>query len=275
MAAGPAAPAVAAADVTMVDVGGLRIGYRLAGTGEGPPVVLLHGGVSDGRVWRRAMADLADGFTVVAWDAPGCGESDDPPESFSLADYADCLAGFIAALGLDRPHVVGHSFGGGLAIELAHRHPSVPRSLVLVGAYAGWAGSLPAEEVDARLASFLALEEPFVPRSFPGLFSDAMPPEAAAELTRIMEDVRLAPSKTMIRAFAAADLRPALPAIDVPTLLLYGEDDVRSPRFVADHLHTNIPGSQLVMLPRLGHELYLESPETFIDAIRPFLRSIP
>ena len=258
-----------------VEISGLRIGYRMAGTGEGPPVVLLHGGVSDGRVWRQAMADLADEFTVVAWDAPGCGESDDPPKSFSLADYADCLAGFIAALDLDRPHMVGHSFGGGLAIALAHRHPSVPRSLVLVGAYAGWAGSLATEEVDARLASFLALEEPFVPRSFPGLFSDVMPPEAAEELTRIMDDVRLAPSKTMIRAFAEADLRPALPHIDVPTLLLYGEDDVRSPRFVADHLHANIPGSRLVTLPGLGHELYLESPETFLAAVRPFLHSVP
>ena len=257
-----------------VEVSGLRIGYRMTGTGEGPPVVLLHGGVSDGRVWRRAMGDLADEYTVVAWDAPGCGESADPPESFGLADYADSLAGFIAALDLDRPHVVGHSFGGGLAIELAHRHPSVPRSLVLVGAYAGWAGSLPPEEVDARLASFLALEEPFVPRSFPGLFSDAMAPEAAEDLTRIMEDVRLAPSKTMIRAFAEADLRPALPGIRVPTLLLYGEDDVRSPRFVADHLYASIPGSQLVILPGLGHELYLESPEAFIGAVRPFLRSV-
>jgi len=261
--------------VTTVDVNGLGIGYRMAGTGEGRPVVLLHGGVSDGRVWRRAMADLADEFTVVAWDAPGCGGSDDPPESFSLADYADCLAGFTAALGLDRPHVVGHSFGGGLAIALAHRHPSVPRSLVLLGGYAGWAGSLPPEEVEARLASFLALEDPFVPRSFPGLFSDAMPLEAAEELTRIMEDVRLAPSKTMIRAFAEADLRPALPDVDVPTLLLYGEDDVRSPRFVAEHLHANIPGSQLVILPGLGHELYLESPQAFVDTVRPFLRSVP
>lgn len=258
--------------MSFVEVSGMRIGYRRVGSG--PAVVLLHGGVSDGRVWRRAMDDLADEFTIVAWDAPGCGPSDDPPASFRLADYADCLAGFVAALGLDRPHVVGHSFGGGLAIELVHRHPSVPRSLVLVGAYAGWAGSLPPEEVRARLTSFLALEEPFVPRSFPGLFSDVMPPDAADELTSIMEDVRLAPSKTMIRAFAEADLRPALAAIDVPTLLLYGGDDVRSPRFVAEHLHAEIPASTLVVLPGLGHELYLESPEAFIGAVRPFLRSV-
>jgi len=218
-----------------------------------------------------APAAEKDEFTVVAWDTPGCGRSDDPPATFTVADYTDCAAGLIAALGLARPHVVGHSFGGGLAIELARRHPSVPRSLVLVGAYAGWAGSLPPEEVEARLSAFLALEEPFVPRSFPGLFSAAMPPEAVEELTRIMEDVRLGPAKTMLRAFAEADLRPALAGIDVPTLLLHGADDVRSPRFVADHLHAHIPGSELVVLPDLGHELYLESPAAFVDVVRPFL----
>ncbi|MEA2825881.1 MAG: hypothetical protein QOG43_320 [Actinomycetota bacterium] len=257
----------------VVEVDGLRIGYERQG--HGPAVVLLHGGVCDGRVWRGVADSLADEFTVVAWDAPGCGRSDDPPVTFRLADYAACAAGFIATLGLERPHVVGHSFGGGLAIELFDRHPSVPRSLVLVGAYAGWAGSLPSEEVEARLTAFLALEEPFRPRSFPGLFSDVMPSETADELTRIMDDVRLAPNKTMIRAFAEADLRPALPRIDVPTLLLYGHDDERSPAFVAEHLHTHILGSQLVMLPGLGHELYLESPAAFLDSVRPFLRSVP
>jgi pimeloyl-ACP methyl ester carboxylesterase len=261
-----------AVEVGAVEVDGLRIGYRRAG--EGPPLLLLHGGVCDGRVWRRTMEQLANQFTVVAWDAPGCGPSADPPESFSLADYADCAAGLVAALGMGRPHVVGHSFGGGLAIELFHRHPSVPRSLVLVGAYAGWAGSLPPEEVAARLASFRAFEEPFVPRSFPGLFSDAMPAEAAEELTRIMEDVRLAPSRTMIRAFAEADLRPALAGIDVPTLLLYGADDVRAPRFVADHLLANIPGSTLCVLPSIGHEVFHESPAAFVGMLRPFLHSV-
>ena len=68
-------------------------------------------------------------------------ESEDPPESFRLPDYADALAGLIAALGLGRPHVLGHSFGGALVIELYRRHPSVPATLILTGAYAGWAGS--------------------------------------------------------------------------------------------------------------------------------------
>ena len=136
-----------ATDYVLVE--GVRIGFRRAGAG--PPLVLLHGGLGDSRAWRAQLEDLSDEFTVVAWDAPGCGRSADPPDDFRLADYADSLAGLLDALDLHRPHVLGHSFGAGLALELCRRHPELPRSLVLAGPYAGWAGSLSGEEVDKRL----------------------------------------------------------------------------------------------------------------------------
>ena len=59
---------------------------------------------------------------MVAWDAPGCGRSSDPPEAFRMPEYADCLAAFVDALGLERPHVLGLSLGGALALELYRRH---------------------------------------------------------------------------------------------------------------------------------------------------------
>lgn len=99
-----------------IEVGGLRIAYERAG--EGPPLVLVHGYVGDGKgTWQRQIDALSDEFTVMAWDGPGAGQSSDPPESFRMPDYADCLAGFIEALELERPHVGGLSFGGGLAID--------------------------------------------------------------------------------------------------------------------------------------------------------------
>lgn len=163
------------------DVGGLRIAFERAG--EGSPLVLLHGAFSDSRWWRRQIDGLSDEFTVAAWDAPGCGRSSDPPEpeTFRLSDYADCLAGFVDALGLGRPHVLGLSFGGGLALELYRRHPMVPRTLVLASAYAGWAGSLPPEEVEQRRQQALREAdlppEQWVPGYLPGLFTEAAPPE--------------------------------------------------------------------------------------------------
>ena len=111
--------------------------------GEGPPLILLHGALSDSRMWRKQIDEFSDNFTVIAWDAPGCGQSADPPETFRLPDFADSLATFIKNVGVDRAHVLGLSLGGGLALEFYHRHPAVPKTLILASAYAGWAGSLP------------------------------------------------------------------------------------------------------------------------------------
>ena len=74
-----------------------------------------------------------------------------------MAGYADCLARFVAALGLLRPHIVGVSFGGAMAIELARRHPAGVRTLTLVSAYAGWRGSLPPDVAEARLEQAMQL----------------------------------------------------------------------------------------------------------------------
>jgi pimeloyl-ACP methyl ester carboxylesterase len=93
------------------------------------------------------LPDLARDHDVVAWDAPGFGESSDIDDTWRADRFADALAGFIAALGLERPHVVGHSFGTMIALSTAARHRAVLASLVLIGGYAGWAGSLPPAEV--------------------------------------------------------------------------------------------------------------------------------
>src|SRR5262245_54469506 len=137
-----------------IQANGLSIAYERAGVG--PALVLLHGGFGfDSRSWRRQLEALCDEFTVVAWDMPGCGRSADPPETFRAADLAECLAAFIGALGLERPHLLGLSFGGALALELYRRYPAIPRSLILASAYAGWAGSLPPEAVEQRKTQVL------------------------------------------------------------------------------------------------------------------------
>jgi pimeloyl-ACP methyl ester carboxylesterase len=260
-----------------IEIEGLRIAYERAG--EGPPLVLLHGYVGDGRgTWRRQIDELSEEFTVVAWDAPGAGRSSDPPESFRLADYADCLAGFVDALGLRGPHVVGLSFGGGLALELYRRHPTIPKSLVLAGAYAGWAGSLPPEVVELRLRQALELADlppdQLVRAILPTLFSESAPGELVDELAANMSDFHPAGLRAMARSFAEADLREALPSIDVPTLLLYGDRDVRAPLGVAEDLHAAIPASRLVVMPGVGHVSCVEAAERFNAEVRAFLRSV-
>jgi pimeloyl-ACP methyl ester carboxylesterase len=259
-----------------IDVEGLRIAYQRAGAG--PPLLLLHGFVGDSREWRRQIDDLSDEFTVVAWDAPGSGGSADPPESFRLPDFADCLAAFVGSLGLGRLHVAGVSFGGALALELYRRHPALPMSLVLASAYAGWTGSLPAEIVEQRLHKTLqAADSPpdqFVRSMIPTMFSESPPAEPVKEFRQIMLEMHPAGFRTMARSLAEADLRDVLARIAVPTLLLYGDEDVRAPLTVAQDLHTKIPASKLVVMPGVGHMSSVEAAERFNTEVRGFLRSV-
>jgi pimeloyl-ACP methyl ester carboxylesterase len=257
-------------------VGDLRIAFATAG--EGPPLVLLHGGWSDHRAWRWQLDGLSGELSVYAWDTPGCGGSDDPSAGWRMADYADCLAAWLEAAGIERPHVLGLSWGGTLALELYRRHPHVPASHVLAGAYAGWAGSLPPEEVSARLERVeRELERPpeeWAAGYLPGFFGEGPPQELADEIVAMICDLHPAGTRTMLEAMAEADLRDVLPQVRVPTLLLHGERDARSPLAVARALHEAIPGSQLVVLPGLGHLANAEAPEAFNGAVRDFLRGV-
>ncbi|MEO8638526.1 MAG: alpha/beta hydrolase [Chloroflexota bacterium] len=254
---------------------GLRIAYERAG--RGPALVLLHGFAGDSREWRGQIDELSDEFTVVAWDAPGAGRSDDPPPSFRMADYADCLAEVIGALNLERPHIAGLSFGSALALELYRRHPSVPRTLILAGAYAGWTGSLPTEVRDARLRRSLELAEQvpaeFVAGMIPTLFPESTPKAMIDGFSTIVAQFHPDGFRTLARSLAEADLRDVLPRIRVPTLLVYGDRDVRASLDVAEALHTAIPESILVILPGVGHMSNVQAGDKLNHEVRQFLHA--
>lgn len=255
---------------------GLDVAYERAG--EGPPLVLAHGAAEDGRVWRPQLAALADEFTVVAWDEPGAGRSSDLPASFGLADYADCLAGLIEALGLGPAHVAGLSWGGTVAQELYRRRPDLVSTLILADTYAGWRGSLPEEEVLARVEAVrrtLAAPAGALDATQPGLFAGHPPPEVLALVEEMASDVRPESLRAALLAMAEADQRDLLPRIAVPTLLAWGELDPRSPLSIALQFERAIPNAKLVAIPGAGHLSSLEQPERFNHAVREFCRAHP
>lgn len=259
-----------------VEVAGHRITYREKGSG--PPLVLLHGWPLDSREFWRQLDALSDEFRVVAWDAPGAGQSSDPSGDARLSDWAHWLAAFMEALDLAPGHVGGLSFGGGLALELFHQHPEVVRSLILMSAYAGWGGSLPAEEVQQRLAltrrnTELPPEE-WAPALIDTLLPEGSSAELVDELTTMLADFHPAATRTSLVAFAEADLSGMLTEVDVPTLLLYGQLDVRSPRDVWQPIHDGIEGSRLVVIPEVGHMVDMQAPEHCNKEIRAFVRHV-
>jgi pimeloyl-ACP methyl ester carboxylesterase len=257
------------------DIRGLSIAYER--TGSGPVLVLLHGFACDSRAWRPQLEGLAADFTVLAWDAPGAGLSDDPPDSFETADWADCLAGLLDELDVPRAHVVGLSWGAILAQEFYARHPARVGSLVLAGGYAGWYGSLPRPAAEERLATCLAFAErpadELVSVLLPGMFGPTAPQEVRDELGRILSEFHPVGFRGMSLS-SACDTRDLLPTIRVPTLLVWGELDARSPIGVAHQLADAIPGARLVTIPGAGHVCNLEAPGDFNAAVRDFCRSV-
>lgn len=256
-------------------VDGHSVAYRVAGHGQ--PVVLLHGFLCDSRCWRPQLINLVDRFKVVAWDAPGAGSSSDPPNSFTLEDWADLLAHFLDSLEVTQAHIVGLSWGGMLAQELYRRHPSYVSRLVLCDTYAGWKGSFrdDLEAVEkrrsrcyrdaARPAAEVVAE--WVPKDF---FASASQ-ELISEMGAVVADFHPLGFRLMAKALADGDTTDILTTIRVPTLLVWGDSDLRSPLTVAEEFQRLIPHSELAVIQQAGHVSNMERPKEFNSLVRNFL----
>ena len=121
---------MAASDIRQVSIHGHEISYR--DVGEGPVLLLLHGIAGSSRAWREVMPALAGEYRLIAPDLLGHGESAKPLGDYSLGAYASGLRDFLGVLGVERVTLVGQSFGGGVAMQLAYQHPEVCERLVLV-----------------------------------------------------------------------------------------------------------------------------------------------
>lgn len=258
------------------EVDGHRISYRCGG--GGPALVLLHGFTLDSRIWRRQLQDLSERFTVIAWDAPGAGASTDPHESFTITDWAQTLARFLDVINADYAHILGMSWGGLLAQEFYRLYPTRTASLILAGTYAGWKGSLPSAVCSERLtacirAASLPVEE-FVPQWVPGLISESASDDVRDELSNVVADRHPFGFPLMARTLADTDTTDLLPRIQVRTLLVWGDDDRRSPLTIGQQLRERIPSSELVVIPNSGHVPNMEQPDAFNREVRNFLDNV-
>ncbi len=253
----------------------VRVHYERRGSG--PVLLLLHGIGSNSRSFRYQLADLSDSWTVVAWDAPGYGRSEDPVEAFSLEDLADQAVGLLDTLDVGRAHVLGVSMGGVVAQLVFHRHPQRVRSLILADTNPG-GGALPEPERSARVRQRIDGLARLSPRGMaqaraPQLLRPGAPAELLAEVTDIMAEVRPAGYRPAAIALGQTDLTPLLSAIDVPTLVVHGELDTVVPPETGRMLADSIPGGRLVLIPDAGHVSNQEQPAAFNAAVRSFLVS--
>ena len=258
-----------------VQVGDLTVAFRSVGAGA--PLVLLHGFLCDSRAWRRQLEDLAEDFRLIAWDAPGSGESSDPPHTFTLTDWADCLSYFLEAVGVGEANLVGLSWGGLLAQEFYRLYPSRVLRLILADTNAGWLGSFGPEVARERLKrceqeSYLPPDQ-FVAKWVPAEFFHDASVALIQETANMVSAFHPAGFRLMAKSLAEADTTVILDQIAVPVLLLWGEADRRSPLDTAERLAGFIPGADLALIPEAGHVSNMEEPERFSAEVRRFCQA--
>lgn len=253
-----------------VMVGGVRIAYRRRGSGA--PLVLFHGAFEDSRVWADEIERLSAHIDVIAWDAPGCGASGDVPAGWVAADWADAASGFITALGLRKPAVAGFSLGSMISLLLARDHPASVGRLVLVGAYAGWGGSLAPDALAERIAAVrFTIDHPaeeWADQFLDSVFAADADPGRRAHARTLLDDWRPATTAALLPVMAQ-DLRPGLPTIHTPTVVVRGSADARSPLSASLELRELLRNAHLVEIAGAGHDC--TGPEleaVLIDAAR-------
>lgn len=237
----------------------------------GPAVVLLHALGLDWRMWEPVMTQLAAaGRRVYAYDLRGHGEAAGSPSPFTMDDIAADLIGVMDALDLDRAHVVGLSYGGGIAQTAAVNHPDRFASLALLATT-----DFPFDAFESRAAS---------------AETDGMPAQVIPSLTRWFTadalavngwGVRYARERVLRgnavdwaaawRSFTGLDVQGRLRDFPVPTLVLAGELDASTTPTIMSGIAANIGGSTYVELPGTPHMQTLERPDLVADALNGFL----
>jgi len=212
--------------------------------GSGPPVVLVHGGASDSRDWIGTMTSLSGRYTFYAPDVIGFGQSDRDNKGYYLSDFPDFLLGLIEELRLERPSVVGHSFGGRVCLDAALQGPDRVGRLVVVDSSGlgrmSWLGSF-------LFTFFWALRKVLRRRQpFPRF------------LSKPGDDYNDVSDET-------------LRGLKTPTLIVWKRCDPYMPLKIARRAARLIPGSKLVVFPGYGHAPNKEDPEEFNKILVDFL----
>lgn len=276
-------------DPWQIDLHGHRVIYRVAGSG--PPVVLIHGMVNSSRHWESVALRLASNHTVIAPDLIGHGDSATPRGDYSLGAHAASIRDLLAVIGIDRATIVGHSLGGGVAMQFFYQFPQRTERMVLVSS-----GGL-GREVSPMLRG----------AALPGaaaLLWAAAHPQVGAALSRLggrMRDrgldkgVYLQAIARALLPLQRAGARKAFlhtlrSVIDtqgqrvsardrlyllgpIPTLIVWGGRDQTIPVAHGRRAHQAIPGSRWEVLPRAAHFPHLEDPEGLARVLRDFLET--
>jgi pimeloyl-ACP methyl ester carboxylesterase len=270
---------------------GYKRAYRIAGSG--PAILLIHGIGDNSTTWNAIQAKLAQRFTVIAPDLLGHGRSDKPRADYSVAAYANGMRDLLSVLEIERVTVVGHSLGGGVAMQFAYQFPHLVERLILIGA----GGVTKDVNVALRLASLPMGSEALallrLPLVLPALRTAGKilgntlgTTGLGNDLTQVLRILDDLPEPTASSAFtrtlrAVVDWRGQIVTMldrcyltqAIPVLIVWGTRDVVVPVRHAWMAHAAMPGSRLEIFEGSGHFPFHDDPARFIDVVQRFIDS--
>ncbi|HEY5330518.1 MAG TPA: alpha/beta hydrolase [Acidobacteriaceae bacterium] len=269
-----------------VVVGGVRLNYLEREGGDGAPILLLHGLLATAETLTELIAGLPEDPRIVAIDLLSA-EPVDRAKKLDVhqANLAGLVRGFVESLGLGRPVVIGHSHGGVLALRLAATERGLLRGLVLM-APAHPFGGYRSHVVNFYLRQpgrFLALSIPLAPSwMILRAYNEAAGPKSRIRMRHLRPYLRVLRDRNTLRRVLEmlatwdvdmAELQEALAeqAIEVPTLLIWGDEDPVVPMASAAKLEEHLADCERVTLPGMGHLLAEEAPEACARAICAWL----
>jgi len=282
---------MAAPSLQFRTIHGYRRAFRIAG--QGPAILLIHGIGDNSTTWEGVHAQLAQRFTVIAPDLLGHGKSDKPRADYSVAAYANGMRDLLSVLDIDRVTIVGHSLGGGVAMQFAYQFPQLVERLILVGAggvtkdvnFVLRLASLPmGSEAIALLRLPLVLPAVQVAGKIVGkaLGTTALGHDLP-NMLRVLNDL---PEPTASAAFsrtlrAVVDWRGQIVTMldrcylteAIPVQIIWGTRDAVLPVRHATMAHAAMPGSRLEIFEGSGHFPFHDDPARFIDTVQRFIDS--
>ncbi|MFV0269544.1 MAG: alpha/beta fold hydrolase [Draconibacterium sp.] len=246
------------------DYKSIKVHYEVKGHGR--PVVILHGWGTNLKSFSAVSNDLSAYYQVYSIDFPGFGESTEPDYPFSLSEYVDVTKAFFDANGIVNPVVIGHSFGGRVAIKLSKLVSY--EKLILVNS----AGIKPKRKNTYyfKVYGFKAIK--FLGKLPVFSYLLAEPIKAYYEKYSSSDYKSASPiMKQVLSKVVNEDLKSYLPNIDAPTLLIWGDKDTATPIEDARLMEKLIPDAGLVVFNGAGHFTYLEQPARFLSILKTFI----
>ena len=255
-----------------IEANGTSISFKRSG--EGPPLLLLHGAEADHSMFDAFGAQLAPHFTVIAYDQRDSGGTRNPPTAYGFGELADDVATLIAALGFARAHVFGTSFGGAIAQVAAVRQPARIDRLVLASTFrVGMSVAAINPEGFPRFAALRAGLPETLPAFAEYFFAPSFITAHPAALSIFTGNKRDAGQRERRGAVLARPIEVSLGAINAPTLVLAGSEDRLIPRAHTLSLAREIPDARTAVINGVGHVGTIQDPAAVAAEVIAFLQS--